>query len=79
MINLLFFAIGFILAVVLMERPVKIDLHHTYKTEYSSLPDVDMSELEEKMLKEDPKTDQLYEDFNRTLQEVNEIMGGSDR
>ena len=79
MTNLLFFVIGFVLAIVLMEKPIKIDLHHTYKTEYSELPDVDMSALEEKMLKEDPKVDRLYEDFDKTLQEVNEIMGGSDR
>ena len=79
MTNLLFFVIGFVLAIILMGKPIKIDLHHTYKTEYSELPDVDMSTLEEKMLKEDPKVDQLYENFDKTLQEVNEIMGGSDR
>lgn len=63
----------------MVQKPIKFEVKHTYETLHPELKDIDMNELEEKMLKEDPKNDQLYEDFEKTLQEVNEIMGGSDR
>ena len=41
-----------------------------------------MQALEEGMLKEDPVTDKKYQDLenlNQIMEDVNEIMGGSDR
>ena len=38
-----------------------------------------MDEFEKAMLTKDPKKDQLYEDFEKTITEIGDIMGGSDR
>ena len=43
------------------------------------MSDVDMDALEEGMLKEDPNKDKLYENLDTVINDVNNIMGGSDR
>lgn len=77
--NLLFLVIGFCLALIFTKQPVQIKVHYKHETVPNTDPLVDTEILEEKMLKDDPKRDDLYSKLDEALVEVNEIMGGSDR
>ena len=77
--NLLFLLIGGLLTLMLTKKPLLIQVHHINEDLKPAIPDVDMDKLEEDMLKEDPKKDDLYNKLDETLAEVNNIMGGSDR
>lgn len=77
--NLLFLVIGALLMHIFSRRPLQITIHHKHEDIHPVLPDLDMDELEQGMLKEDPKMDDLYNKLDETLMEVNNIMGGSDR
>ena len=61
------------------KRPIQITIHHKHEDIKKDADRVDMDKLEESMLKEDPKKDDLYAKFEETIAEVNDIMGGSDR
>lgn len=64
---------------ILLRRPLKFDIHHTYENKISEKSEKELEELQEKMLKEDPKNDKLYEEIDKITTEINDIMGGSDR
>lgn len=77
--SLLFLLIGGLLTLILTKKPLLVQVHHVHEDIKPVLPDVDMDKLEEDMLKEDPKKDDLYAKLDETLAEINDIMGGSDR
>lgn len=77
--NLLFFVIGALITYLILQKPLQITIHHKNENIISGKDYESLKELEEQMLKEDPKEDQLYEDFNKTLETINDIMGGSDK
>lgn len=79
MLYLIIFVVGMLLMWLLLQKPLKIDVHHTYETIHPELDDEKLQALEQKMLKEDPTSDNLYEQLDQTIREVNDIMGGSDR
>lgn len=64
---------------IFSRRPLQITIHHKHEDIHPVLPDIDIDELEQDMLKENPKMDDLYSKLDETLMEVNNIMGGSDR
>lgn len=76
---LIFFGIGVLLTLVLVQKPVLITVHHKYENLKPELTKDDLAVLEEGMLKENPKEDNLYEKLDQTIADVNDIMGGSDR
>lgn len=76
---LVFFGMGFLICMVLLRRPLKFDVHHTYENVISAKTEKELEELQEKMLKDDPKNDKLYEEIDNFTTEINDIMGGSDR
>ena len=80
--NLLFFVTGGLLMYLILQRPLQITVHHKNENIVNVPKDIDMDDLEEKMLKEDPKKDKMYEDLenlDKVIEDVNDIMGGSDR
>lgn len=77
--SLLFLLIGGLLTLIFTKKPLLIQVHHVHEDIKPMIPGVDMEQLEEDMLKEDPKKDDLYAKLDETLAEVNDIMGGSDR
>lgn len=79
MTELLSFIIGALVMYLILQRPLQIKVHHVQETINSQATQEDIDKLEEEMLKDDPKKDPLYENFDETIQKVNEIMGGSDR
>lgn len=76
---LLFFVIGFVLCWLITQKPLKINVHHIQENLISEKSEKELQELQEKMLKEDPKNDKLYEEIDKITMEINDIMGGSDR
>lgn len=77
--NFFYFIIGALIAYLILQRPLKISIHHTYET---LTPALDIDKLEDDMLKPDVKRDKMYEDeqnIDDILKEVNDVMGGSDR
>jgi hypothetical protein len=80
--NLLFFVTGGLLMYLILQRPLQITVHHKNENIVNVPKDINMDDLEEKMLKEDPKKDKMYEDLenlDKVIEDVNDIMGGSDR
>lgn len=73
------FVIGMLLMYLILQKPLKITIHHVNETIVPDVDDAKLKELEQKMLKEDPQNDNLYEQLDETIREVNDIMGGSDR
>lgn len=76
---LVFFVMGFLICLVLLHKPLKFDIHHTYENVISAKTEEELEQLQEKMLKDDPKNDKLYEEIDNLTTEINDIMGGSDR
>ena len=73
------FIIGMLLMYLILQKPLKITVHHVNENIVPDVNETKLKELEEKMLKEDPQNDNLYEQLDETIREVNDIMGGSDR
>lgn len=71
--------VGVLFTYVLFKKPIEITVHHTYENVVSPENMINMEEIEEKMLKDDPKNDTLYSEFDKFLEQSREIMGGSDR
>lgn len=61
------------------QKPLKIQVHHVHENLIDAKSERELQELQEKMLKEDPKNDKLYEEIDKITTEINDIMGGSDR
>lgn len=78
MISLLFFVIGFLLALTFTKKPIQIKIHRINEDVKPAL-DINLDELEAQMLKADPKKDAMYQDLDTVITQVNDIMGGSDR
>ena len=76
---LVFFVMGFLICLVLLHKPPKFDIRHTYENVISAKTEEELEQLQEKMLKDDPKNDKLYEEIDNLTTEINDIMGGSDR
>ena len=72
---LIFFILGALIALVITRSPIKIEVHHKHENVLPPLDNVDIRKLEEEMLKDDPKMDELYKEIDK----LNDIMGGSDR
>ena len=79
MTNFLFLVIGMLLMYLILQKPLKISVHHTHEDIKHPVDTVNVKELEQEMLKKDPVSDQLYADLDNILKETNDIMGGSDR
>lgn len=77
--SLLFLVVGALLAYLILQKPLKIEVHHKYENIVPASTLADMEELEQDMLKDDPTTDKMYEELDKVLYEVNSVMGGSDR
>lgn len=80
--SLLFFIVGSLLTLIFTKRPLQIKIEHVHNYVKEQEPLIDMEALEKQMLKKDPAKDQEYQDLeemNTVLQEVKELMGGSDR
>lgn len=77
--NFFYFIVGALIMYLILQRPLKISVHHKYET---ITPPMDLNELEDTMLKPDSKRDKMYEeeqDVADLMKEVSDVMGGSDR
>lgn len=68
-----------LLSYLILQRPLQITIHHKNENVVNPVTAEQMEAFEETMLKADPKKDKLYEDFEKTITEIGDIMGGSDR
>lgn len=76
---LVMFLIGILFTLVFTRKPIRIEIIHTENTKTTAKTAEELKELEQEMLKEDPKEDNEYEKLGVVLNEVADIMGGSDR
>ncbi len=76
---LFYFALGALFTLLMTQKPIKIEVHHKHENVIPVQNDLNMIELEQKMLDADPKLDKQYEDLDKIIAEANNIMGGSDR
>lgn len=79
---LVFLLIGVLLTLVFTKKSIKIEVHHIHEDINPVQAKIDLAELEQTMLKEDPETDAKYDDLAQvaqTVSDIGDIMGGSDR
>lgn len=79
MLYLLFFVLGFLICLVFTKKPLQIHIKHTNENLTNAKTADELKELQEEMLKQDPKEDDALEKINDIMTEVNDVMGGSDR
>ena len=77
--NLIFYILGMLIMWLILQKPLQITIHHKHENVISPENKVDIDALEQQMLKEDPKKDQLYKELDDALANIGDIMGGSDR
>lgn len=77
--NLIFFVLGFCLAILLIGRPIKIVVHHKNENIIPDIPDTIMPKMAELDKKIDPEEDKTYEEMGKIIDNVQDIFGGSDR
>lgn len=77
--SFMFFVTGALLMYLILQKPLQITIHRVDDTPKNTYSKEELEELEEEMLKEDPKNDELYKKLDEVLVEVNDVMGGSDR
>lgn len=81
--NFLFLVIGALLMYLILQKPLQIKVHHIHEDVNATKNTKEMRALEEEMFKEDPKADANYStleaNFSEVIQNVSDIMGGSDR
>ena len=83
MINLICFTgglvLGFIIAIVIVSKPIQFVIHHKNENIIPVIPDSDIPKLSDVDKKVDPEEDKTYEEMGKIMDNVTEIFGGSDR
>lgn len=79
MVYLVMFLMGALFTLVFTKKPIRIEIIHTENTKTTAKTAEELKQLEQEMLKEDPKEDGVYEKLGVVINEVADIMGGSDR
>ena len=77
--SFMFFVTGALLMYLILQKPLQITIHRVDDTPKNTYSKEELEELEEEMLKEDPKNDEINKKLDEVLVEVNDVMGGSDR
>ena len=70
---LFYFALGVLFTLLMTQKPIKIEVHHKHENIIPVQNDLNMIELEQKMLDADPKLDKQYEDLDKIIAEANNI------
>jgi len=78
MIDVLFFILGILIALVFTKKPIQIQIHHKNEDIVQPIPESLMPKMSEVMHNKDAEEDKAYEDMRSIVDEVNEIFGGSD-
>jgi hypothetical protein len=78
MIDVLFFILGVLFALVFTKKPIQIQIHHKNEDIVQPIPESLMPKMSEVMHNKDAEEDKAYEDMRSIVDEVNEIFGGSD-
>lgn len=81
------FGLGIILGALILylalQKPLQFTVHHKYENIISEKTKTDLVELEQKMFKKDPESDERYDKYSENISDVmsdiNDLMGGSDR
>ena len=79
MLYFIFLLLGFLLCLVFTNKPIQIHIKHTTENLTNDKTAAELKELQEEMLKQDPKEDDALEKLTDIMAEVNDVMGGSDR
>ena len=80
MVELLLFVVGFLLALLMTQKPLNINIHHKIENIVPAVDPVKMSEYEKEL--EDnkvDKTDDIYKNMGEVNDAVADVFGGSDR
>lgn len=77
--NLIFFCLGFVLALLLVKKPLQFVIHHKTENIIPTIPDLIMPKMSEVVKEKDIEEDKTYEEMGQLLGNVQEIFGGSDR
>ena len=77
--SFLFLIVGMLLMYLILQRPLRIEVHHKQENIVRPISEVDMKQMQEEMLKNDPKEDLAYEQLEKVMLDIGNIMGGSDK
>jgi len=71
------FGMAFMLAIT--KAPIQITIKHINDEQKTTLTDEQLRALEKQFFKKDPELDNEYKNMGVNMEEINEIMKGSDR
>ncbi len=77
--NLIFFVLGFVLALILVKKPLQFVVHHKNENIIPVVPDVVMPKMADVINEPASTEDKVYEEMGKVMDNVQEIFGGSDR
>jgi len=77
--NLIFFVLGFLIAVVLIDKPLQFVIHKKNENIVPQVPDEIIPKMSEVIKENDVEEDKVYEEMGKIMDNVTEIFGGSDR
>lgn len=79
MIYIIGFTLGVIFAILFSGKAIKIEIKHIHETITAPISDKDIAELEKAIDKADPELDKVYESMGNVIDEITDVMKGSDR
>lgn len=79
MIYIMFFILGCMIMYLFLQKPLQFTIHHIHENKTEQLSRDEIRNLEEEMNKPDPKQDSFEQNINEAINNIDEIMGGSDR
>ncbi len=79
MMYIIGFTLGVIFAILFTGRAIKFEIKHIHETITAPISDADIAALERSMDTPDPDVDRIYEEMGTVLNEVADVMKGSDR
>ena len=77
--NLLFLLLGLVIYAMFSRKPIRFEVKHIYKTEEKPADKVDIRAIEQELINNQVKEDNVVDQLDNVLSEINDIMGGSDR
>lgn len=77
--SFIFLIVGMLLMYLILQRPLRIEVHHKQENVVQPISEVDMTKMQEEMLKDDPKEDIAYEQLDKVMLNISNVMGGSDK
>ncbi len=77
--NFFYLVIGMLLMYLILQKPLRFEVHHVHEDVQKLKDKEELRQLEKEMLEKNPKEDALYDQVDEIVKDIDDVMGGSDR